>query len=379
MKILEIGTLDVKKGGPPFSLSRQMLGLKENNVECCCLMAPCQDEDIIDKRLEYAFFRKPLFNVLGFEYIPHISDSVDKMGKIDLIHSQGIWTYECNAVMKYAIKKGIPYVISPRGALYKKSLQLKTAKKKVAWYAYQKRNLFKAACIQATCIAEMDEVRSLGCKVPVAVIPNPYDGIKIDSCKKLESDIFRIGYMGRLHPRKRVERLIYALDYLIKQGIDAELYIIGADVKSYENFLREESVRLGIEERVVFTGFLKDKAKDNAIKQCHIFAFPSDFENWGNVVPDVLVRGVPAITTKGMPWEIIQKANAGWWINNDQDSFNNTLINAYSLGGDRLYEMGAAGRQIVLDNFSVKRIGAMLKELYAWLLIGGQKPDFVYM
>ena len=78
-----------------------------------------------------------------------------------------------------------------------------------------------------------------------------------------KNDTIRIGYLGRLHERKRVERLIYALDYL-KDKIDdikLELIIIGADDIKYEIFLKSEVRRLGLN-NVIFTGFLKGEEKN---------------------------------------------------------------------------------------------------------------------
>ena len=133
-----------------------------------------------------------------------------------------------------------------------------------------------------------------------------------------------------------------------------------------------------MDDSVIFTGFLKGEALDNTIRGCHVFCFPSDFENWGNVVPDVLVREIPAITSKGMPWKILELESCGWWIDTDQNTINKTLLQAYDRGYDELRQMGIKGRRLVENRFSVEPIGAKLKQLYTWILEGGRKPDFVY-
>lgn len=380
MKVLEIGTLNVNKGGPPFSLSRQMYGLRENGIDSVCFMPPCNVEDLIDQSLYYHFSEPPTFKLLGFDYIPHIEDSVSDVKDVDIIHIQAVWTFFPYAVANYANRIGMPYVIAPRGSLYKRAMgDRKWLKKRIAWYVYQKRVMNQASCIQATCTDEMKELRAIGCKKPIAVIPNSYDAEIITKGGYNNDGLFRIGYLGRLSPRKHVEMIIYSLAELKKQYDDVRLLIIGQDDKEYEFFLRSECDRLKLNNYVEFTGFLKGEALDKAIRRCNIFAFPSNFENWGNVVPDVLVREIPAIASKGMPWEVLNEKKCGWWIDSDQTTLNRTLIQAYKLGKSELMQMGIRGRLVVEENYSVKAIGYMLKELYTWILNGGNKPEFVYL
>lgn len=380
MKVLEVGTLNVKAGGPPFSMSRQMYGLKSNGIDCVCLMPPCDDNDIIDKNLDYKFTNDVDFHFWGLEHIPNLKSAFDAVVDVDMIHIHSIWTFFTHYAAKYARAKKIPYVIAPRGTLYHRAMyDRKWLKKQIAWHIYQKKDVEYASCLQATCLEEMEEIRDLGCKTPIAIIPNSYDSKMIKQGTYVDNGIFQIGYLGRLSPRKHVEKLIYALDYLKKYHNNIRLCVIGADDEKYEDFLKKETKRLKVEDSVTFTGFLKGEALDDAIRYCNVFVFPSDFENWGNVVPDVLVREIPAITSKGMPWKILEQEGCGWWIETRQDVINTTLLKAYDNGYEELRRMGLRGRKLVEENFSVEPIGAKLKELYAWIVYGGSKPDFVYL
>lgn len=379
MKILEIGTLNVKEGGPPFSVSRQMYGLAENGVDSVCLMTPCDEEDIIDRSLDYRFTAPGRLNYFGFSYVPGIQKTMKMIDDIHIIHIQGVWTYFAHLAAKYARANRIPYVIAPRGSLYNRAFHDKWLKKIIAWHAYQKKDLYRADCIQVTCLEEMEEIRALGCKTPIAIIPNSYDVNLIGKGIYGNNDKFCIGYLGRLNPRKHVEKLIYALADLKKIHDNICLWIIGGEDLEYEAFLKSECKKLKVDDSVTFTGFLRGDALDRAIRICNIFAFPSDFENWGNVVPDVLVREIPAIASKGMPWKILEDERCGWWIDPTQDSINKVLLTAYEMGYEDLRDMGQRGRLLIERRFSVGSIGRNLKDLYSWILQGGDKPDFVYM
>lgn len=377
MKILEIGTLNIKKGGPPFSLSRQMMGVNLNGIETVCFMQPCDVSDIIEKNLDYRFSRPIVVRLFGMEFFPGINNSLNELASCDIMHIQDTWTYLSHGSAKYAYKHHIPYVIAPRGNLYKKAMSKKRFKKLLAWYTYVRKDLENAACVQATCLEEMVQLRELGLKRPIAVIPNSYDIDTIKNTKYCKDDIFRVGYIGRLHSRKNVDLLLYSLSQLLIEGVQIELCIIG-DGENETN-LRLLSEQLGIEKNVRFLGFLSGDEKDKAIRQCHVFCFPSDFENFGNVVPDVLSRGIPVITTKGMPWRSVDESNSGWWIDNNQDEIIKTIKIAYSMDRHELELMGENGRKLIKENFSMEKIGLELKELYLWILDGGTKPDFVYL
>ena len=105
---------------------------------------------------------------------------------------------------------------------------------------------------------------------------------------------------------------------------------------------------------------------------------PSDFENFGNIVSEALIRGVPVIASKGTPWKELEDYNCGWWINNDQDTITRTILDAYNVGKDIRSKMGMNGKSLMRNNYSVDVLGAKMKLLYEWVLGQASKPDFVY-
>ena len=159
---------------------------------------------------------------------------------------------------------------------------------------------------------------------------------------------------------------------------DTELLIIGGGDRNYEVFLQQEVSRLNLNNQVRFTGFLSGKEKDDAIDSLSILAVPSDFENFGNIVTEALIHGVPVIASTGMPWSILPENGCGWWINNDQKSINQTILEAFELGPTKLYEMGIKGRDLMIRNYSVESLGKKMKLLYEWIIYGGPQPDFVF-
>lgn len=375
MKTLHSGSLNVNAGGPALSMSLVLKGLEKAGAKTIALCEEIPaDGKLIASDLNVRFTHKGKYGT--FAYVDNIKECLEKE-EADIYHIHGTWMYHGLAVSRYADRMGKPYVVAPRGMLYPQALAHHALLKKMMMALYQ-RNVFSgAACVQATCMEEMEHYRALGFNNPVAVLPNPIDITGIIEREIPIKPIVKIGYLGRLHPRKRVERLIYAFSNLKHELKNCQLIIIGGGDETYTSFLKREVTRLGLT-NVVFTGFLNGKEKDEAVAELSLLVVPSDFENFGNIVTEALVRGVPVIASKGMPWQELLEYNCGWWIDNDQSSIDKTILEAIGLSVDKRMHMGQNGKRMMRDNYSVEVLGKKMKQLYEWILNGGEKPEFVY-
>lgn len=376
MKVLHSGSLDVKSGGPALSTYLTIKGLKKHGVNVEIVMPPLEREGKLIATDVVIRYTQPIKNRrLG--YMPGVQHLLQALPQYDLYHVQGLWQYLGHSVAAYAQNIGKPYIITLRGMLYPQALAHSTLIKKLSLILYQRKDLQNAACIQATCHDEMKYYRELGFNNPIALLPNPIETEGIIDRPIQKNDKMRIGYLGRIHPRKRIERLIYAFDALRHELCNAELLIIGADDKQYEEFLQKEVQRLKLE-NVRFTGFLTGQEKDETICSLSYLVVPSDFENFGNIVTEALVRGVPVISSKGMPWQELQEYGCGWWIDNDQETINTTLLQAISIPATQRLQMGENGKQLIREKYSIDILGEKMKRLYEWILSSGEKPEFIY-
>lgn len=376
MRVVHSGSCNVLVGGPALSTWLSIKGLRQKDVQADLIMEPVAAGKVIDPDLHPFFTKAP---VLGsFAYVPDMGKTLRDAGIADIYHVQGCWMLHGSQVARYAKRHGKPYVVTLRGMLYPQALKHNALIKKLSLIIYQGKTLRDAAAIQATCIEEMEHYRNLGFKNPVAVIPNPIEIEGIIDRPVPIKPCFRIGYLGRVHPRKRIERLIYSMATLRgRLSDDAELLVIGGGDEQYKQFLCSEVERLKLT-NIRFTGFLSGKEKEEAIESLSLLVVPSDFENFGNIVTEALVHGVPVIASHGMPWQELPANGCGWWISNDQASIDNTIMEAYAFGSDRLREMGMKGRELMRNNYSVEALGKKMKSLYEWILGETKRPEFVY-
>lgn len=361
MKVLQCGSIDIKTGGPALSTSLSMKGAKMYGVDSEIWQAPLKPEG----KLVTEEFPIHYQNIVG---LSNIKD-------IDIYHIQGLWLMPNHKMAVYARKLHKPYIITLRGMFYPNSR--KNWKKRIAIALYQKKDLKNATCIQVTCKEEMMHYRNYGFTNPVAIIPNPIDPTGIIDRPIPEKKKFRFGYLGRVDPRKRIERLIYAFNEHKELFIDAELVIMGSWDKKYEQFLKDEVARLNLK-NVIFTGFIQGKEKDETLCSLSVLVVPSDFENFGNIVTEALVRGVPVISSKGTPWEDLQTYNCGYWVDNDQKSINDIMKKFFSLSQEERYQMALNGRTLIKEKYSLGQNGKLLTQLYKWVAGKGPKPNFVY-
>ena len=297
----------------------------------------------------------------------------------DIYHTNGMWMHCNHETCTIARQKDKPYVITPHGMLYPQALTRSAWKKKLLLnLGGVEKDLRHATCIHATCDVEMKHYRDLGYTNPVAIIPNP---VPIPSfINELSSDrpTKRIGFLGRLHPRKNVKGLIEAWISLGNEIKDAQLIIMGKGDDEYEATLKT-LVRQHSLNNVQFSGFITGRDKFECLASLTALCVPSDFENFGMIVTEALSVGTPVIASLGTPWQELNTEHCGWWVDNDVETLADTISQALSLPQEEIEKMGNNGKRLVNDKYRDTQVAAKMKQLYEWILNGGVKPDFVYV
>lgn len=303
----------------------------------------------------------------------------------DLYHANTLWSYTTHETCKVARAKRKPYVISPHGMLYPTALAIKRWKKIPMLNLWFNKDIMQASCLHATCQQEAKYCRQFGYKGPIAVIPNAVVFPKWVDLKGedlgLRDDKSRrqIGFLGRLHPIKKVESVLYALSYIaedIRKGINFQ--IMGKYDDQYEQWLKDEVRRLGLEDCVEFVGFVSGKEKYDRLSKLSVLMVPSTQENFGMIVPEALICGTPVYASLGTPWEELKEWEAGWWLDNSPEIIAKVIQDILSKSDAELRAMGAKGRKLIEEKYEQHKVARMMVELYKWINGEGQKPKFVY-
>ena len=385
MKIYHvIDNIDLNSGGPSRSLPNLCIGLLRLGIKSCLFTYKTShpNEDLLNKNgipICYAVREKNIFSKLlssNFKFDLKDNDNV-------IVHLHQIWSPCIHFFIKNNIRGAFPYLISPRGMLEPWALQQKKWKKKLGLSCYQFDDLKNACCIHATAKSELQSIRSLGLKNPVAVIPN---GININnyplkSAMPKESEKRTLLFLSRIHPKKGLDLLFSAFSQLpndIKSKW--QINIVGDGDKEYglhdlQNLVQSKYSDLPI--RILGPQYGAKKMK--CYQEADLFILPTYSENFGMVVAEAMCCGLPVITTTGAPWEIIKTNKCGWWVEPTVKEIYQALSEALIQTHEELTQKGLISRELICKNFSTESVSEKYNELYKWILGMSAKPNFVFV
>jgi len=297
----------------------------------------------------------------------------------DIFHGNGLWQYPVHRMAQFARKRNIPYILSPHGMLEPWALNSHRLKKQIGLFLFQFKDLEKATCLHATSFMEAENIRKLGFKNPIAIIPNGIDltEFKLPGLKEANESRTLL-FLSRIHPKKGIEILIEAwslIDTSIRKSWQVK--IAGNGEPQYLASLKKLIEDKGLENEILIIGAKFGKEKLSTYQQADLFVLPTYSENFGIVIAEALACGVPVITTKGTPWEELLTYNAGWWINIGVGSLVNTLNIALNLTSDELKSMGLNGHRLVEENYSIVSVSKKMLELYEYILNDTSLPAFI--
>jgi glycosyltransferase involved in cell wall biosynthesis len=300
--------------------------------------------------------------------------------RIDILHNHGMWQMNSLYPGWVSKKTSTKLIVSPRGTFSKWAMKNGSFAKKFFWILLQRPSLNNTICFHATSESEYEDIRRLGFRQPVAIIPNGIDMPSLSEKKSIKSRTLL--FLGRIHPVKGLDLLLNSWKEVQDFFPEWQLIIVGSDddyygKSGYLKKMTDLSIRLGLE-RVYFIGELKGEEKFKAYIDAELFILPSHSENFGVTVAEALSYGTPVIASHGTPWKEIQSRNAGWWVSNDIESLSLCLKSALSSSSSELTSMGDQGREWMENEFSWKQISQKMLETYEWLSDKNQPiPEWV--
>jgi glycosyltransferase involved in cell wall biosynthesis len=102
-------------------------------------------------------------------------------------------------------------------------------------------------------------------------------------------------YSAKFDKRKRPDDLINAFAHLRREGVNAELVLVGSG--HMEEQLKNLARACGLED-VSFPGFINQAELPSVYAACDVFVLPSDNEPWGLAVNEAMCAGLPIVLSE---------------------------------------------------------------------------------
>lgn len=291
----------------------------------------------------------------------------------DVLHLHGPWETANLQFARISRRVNIPYIVAVHGTLDDWSMAQQTLKKKTYLRIAARRFLERAAAVQCTADAELEQAsRHLGAARGVVLPPIvdlsgfealPGTGPARAAFPDIVTDVPKVLFLSRIHPVKGLEILIDAAALLRSRGLPVRVLIAGSGDPVYEGLLRERVTQHRLDESVKFLGLVRGVEKTSLYQAADVFVHPSSQENFGLVLPEAMACGTPVVTTRGVGiWRDIQAAGG---LIVDRTAL--AIADAISqVTGDAMLhaEMSRRGRAWVFETLGPDRLLARYEALY---------------
>jgi glycogen(starch) synthase len=187
-------------------------------------------------------------------------------------------------------------------------------------------------------------------------------------------------FLGRLEQRKGILDLFQAIPQVLKEIPQARFWFAGKDNSAADGFQQEHGLDYPsyfarkypqLRSKVEFLGFVDDKYLARLYQTCSLFVAPSLYESFGLVYLEAMNHARATIGCNvGGPVDIISHGETGYLVPPETPNALASAVVQALAAPDRLSEMGLAGRQRLLDQFTHIKMAERFVELYQRLLAG---------
>lgn len=257
----------------------------------------------------------------------------------DAVIVNGLWQYHGLAVRQALAATKTPYFVFTHGMLdpwFKHTYPFKHLKKWLYWPWAEYRVLRDARRVIFTCEDEKllaresfwlykanEAVTSYGTASP------PANAAELKEVFLASQPALRgrklLLFLSRIQEKKGCDLLIEAFAKVAAKDPSLHLIMAGPDQSGWQASLQAQATRLGIAERITWTGMLQGELKWGAFYASEVFCLSSHQENFGIVVAEALACGKPVlISNKVNIWREIEAAKAGFV---DTDTVEGTVRN----------------------------------------------------
>jgi glycosyltransferase involved in cell wall biosynthesis len=299
----------------------------------------------------------------------------------DIVHVHTLWNPINIIVRRECARHRRPYVLMPHGMLDPYSLAVKRWRKAFYLWTIERKNISAAQCLIYTTAEEERLATSRASPFPRGVVIPLGGDAPAENSAALASG-FRerfpkawgrrqILFLGRLHFKKGLDRIMTVLPSIVRAFPDVLLTIVGGGTTEFETALKSEIAARGLESNVMLTGRLHGNAKWGAYASAELFLLPSRQENFAITVAEAMQMGVPVIISNRVNiWPHVKAAGAGVILEEERiaSGLGDNILSLLQDGGTRRL-LGQRGQEYARTNLTWKGATSLLLKCYGEVLV----------
>jgi glycosyltransferase involved in cell wall biosynthesis len=293
-----------------------------------------------------------------------------RAGHYDVIHVHGVWGLTLIAALAAARIRGVPVVVTPHESLT--AIDIETSQSgmrqriKLALRSlYLRWTAVFVVNSQLEADTSVPEVGAERVNVTYHPVVEP-DTPPVQLQRRGAGERLRVGFLGRLHPKKNLDLVIDAVAQLPDH---IELVVAGGGELLGD--MQRHAERRGIQGRVEWLGFVSPDERARFFEGIDLLVMPSTFESFGMSAAEAMLDGVPVIVSvpTGIA-EVIKRHSAGVVVAPDAGSVA-AAIERLDRDRGSLATLAAAGQEAVRDELSLEHAGMSLLKAYERALAVG--------
>jgi len=278
----------------------------------------------------------------------------------DIIHIHTWWNFFVLGAALICRNKGIKPIISPHGMLSDYILYTRNAFAKRWVHKLLGKKLMQNSWLHVSTEMEWTESRRIIEGWDGEIIPNL---VKLPEKKypRPNNDIFTIGFLSRIDPKKGLDVLIKALS---KVDFEYKLLIAGSGEESYINTLKGLARKCGNSDKLEWVGWKGGDGKFEYLGQLDLMALTSHSENFAIVVIESLAVGTPVFLSDQVGlFKYVAEKSYGWVTTMDVDKVTTKLNRLYQEKA-KFVEINAESPEQIAHEYQESHLAEQYLHLY---------------
>jgi glycosyltransferase involved in cell wall biosynthesis len=282
-----------------------------------------------------------------------------------VVYIHGIATWPSTLAAVFCVLLRRPFMVAVHGGLMPEHVALIRRQKPHKWLYYKWLTfptLRRAIAVHCTSDTEAEGVRDvLGKDARILQVPNGIDSREIEVAQHPAGEGMKLCFLGHIQQEKGINAFIRAW---LKVRRPADRLVIAGRSVDGDYFEEFQALVQEAQGAITYRGYLQRGEVMDLLASSHFLVLPSGLEeaggmreNFGNVVAEALAAGRPVLVARGLAWDHIESAGAGFIFDRNEASVCEVLRKAQALNLTEWQQLSSKGRQYVEQQLDPVKLG----------------------